>query len=157
RHGLLGPRPLHDTGHLTRCRRPGSPLARGRVLVAGDAAALVDHWSREGISYALRSGSLAGHAATRLVTAADEAEALGTADRYGRRVDDVLGAEMRASDTLMNLFARNPGLVHTALTRLPPAWRRLDAYIAGRTSVAGIMTTPFARTATALATRLPLG
>ncbi|CAM5380880.1 geranylgeranyl reductase family protein [Streptomyces coeruleorubidus] len=155
RHGLRGPRPLHDTGHLTRCRHPGSPLARGRVLVAGDAAALVDHWSREGISYALRSGDLAGHAAARLVTAADEAEAHTTAVRYGQQVDDVLGVEMRASGTLMDLFTRNPGLVHTALTRLPPAWRRLDAYIAGRTSVAGIMTTPFARTATALATRLP--
>ncbi|MET9513882.1 geranylgeranyl reductase family protein [Streptomyces sp. NPDC002994] len=157
RHGLLGPRPLHDTGHLTRCRRPDSPLARGRVLVAGDAAALVDHWSREGISYALRSGDLAGHAAARVVTAADEAEANTAADHYGRQVDDVLGVEMRASSSLMSLFARNPGLVHTALTRLPPAWRRLDAYIAGRTSVAGIMTTPFARTATALATRLPPG
>ncbi|MFH9817115.1 geranylgeranyl reductase family protein [Streptomyces sp. NPDC017230] len=157
RHGLLGPRPFHDTGHLTRCRRPGSPLARGRVLVAGDAAALVDHWSREGISYALCSGSLAGHAAVRLVTAADEAEADSTADDYGRQVDDVLGVEMRASGTLMDLFARNPGLVHTALTRLPPAWHRLDAYVSGRTSVAGIMTTPLARTAAALATRLPLG
>ncbi|MGR4853993.1 geranylgeranyl reductase family protein [Streptomyces sp. LARHCF252] len=157
RHGLLGPRPLHDTGHLTRCRHPGSPLARGRVLVAGDAAALVDHWSREGISYALRSGDLAGHAAARLVTAADEAEAHATADHYTQQVDDALGVEMRASGALMNLFTRNPGLVHTALTRLPPAWRRLDAYIAGRTSVAGIMTTPFARTATALATRLPRG
>ncbi|MFH8492870.1 geranylgeranyl reductase family protein [Streptomyces coeruleorubidus] len=155
RHGLRGPRPLHDTGHLTRCRHPGSPLARGRVLVAGDAAALVDHWSREGISYALRSGDLAGHAAARLVTAADKAEAHTAAVRYGQQVDDVLGVEMRASGTLMDLFTRNPGLVHTALTRLPPAWRRLDAYIAGRTSVAGIMTTPFARTATALATRLP--
>ncbi|GAA2417581.1 geranylgeranyl reductase family protein [Streptomyces coeruleofuscus] len=155
RHGLRGPRPLHDTGHLTRCRHPGSPLARGRVLVAGDAAALVDHWSREGISYALRSGELAGNAAARLVTAADEAEAHTTAVRYGQQVDDVLGVEMRASGTLMDLFTRNPGLVHTALTRLPPAWRRLDAYVAGRTSVAGIMTTPFARTATALAIRLP--
>lgn len=64
---------------------------------------------------------------------------------------------MRASGTLMNLFARNPGLVHTALTRLPPAWRRLDAYIAGRTSVAGIMATPLVRGAAALATRLPFG
>jgi hypothetical protein len=64
---------------------------------------------------------------------------------------------MRASSTLMDLFARRPGLVHTALTRLPPAWRRLDAYIAGHTSVAGIMITPFARTATTLATWLPLG
>ncbi|WP_079277663.1 geranylgeranyl reductase family protein [Streptomyces sp. CB03234] len=156
RHGLLGPRPLHDTGHLTRCRRPDSPLARGRVLVAGDAAALVDHWSREGISYALRSGDLAGHAAARLVTAADEAEANTAAGRYGREVDDILGVEMRASGTVMNLFIRNPGLVHTALTRLPPAWRRLDAYIAGHTSVAGIMTTPIARAATAVGTRLPV-
>ncbi|MFH9008636.1 geranylgeranyl reductase family protein [Streptomyces afghaniensis] len=155
RHGLLGPRPLHNTGHLTRCRRSDSPLARGRVLVAGDAAALVDHWSREGISYALCSGDLAGHAAARLVTSADDAEAVAVADRYGREVDDILGTEMRASGTLMNLFSRNPGLVHTALTRLPPAWRRLDAYIAGRTTVAGIMTTPLARSATALATRLP--
>jgi hypothetical protein len=35
------------------------------VLVAGDEAALVDHWSREGVSCALRSGNLAGHAAAR--------------------------------------------------------------------------------------------
>jgi geranylgeranyl reductase family protein len=157
RRGLLVPRPLRDTGPLTRCRHPGSPLARGRVLVAGDAAALVDHWSREGISYALRSGELAGRAAARLAGAADEAEAHTVADRYGQQIDDVLGAEMRASSTLMNLFARHPGLVHTALTRLPPAWNRLDAYVAGRTSVAGIMTTPLARTATAVATRLPSG
>ncbi|MFF5973429.1 geranylgeranyl reductase family protein [Streptomyces sp. NPDC012769] len=150
RQGLLGARPLHDTGHLTRCRHPDSPLARGRVLVAGDAAALVDHWSREGISYALRSGDLAGHAAARLVSAADEREAATAADDYGRRINEVLGVEMRASSVLMNLFTRNPGLVHTTVTRLPLAWRRLDAYIAGRTSVAGIMTAPLVRAATAL-------
>ncbi|MFF9896667.1 geranylgeranyl reductase family protein [Streptomyces longispororuber] len=156
RHGLRGPRPLHDTGHLTRCRRPDSPLARGRVLVAGDAAALVDHWSREGISYALRSGDLAGHAAARIATA-DQAAACTAATHYERQVDAALGLEMRASSTLMDLFTRNPGLIHTALTRLPLAWRRLDAYIAGHTTVAGIMTTPLARTATALATRAGLG
>ncbi|MER6349148.1 acyltransferase domain-containing protein [Streptomyces sp. NPDC001595] len=156
RHGLLGPRPLHDTGHLTRCRHPDSPLTRGRVLVAGDAAALVDHWSREGISYALRSGDLAGHAAARIVGAAGEAEANAAAEHYAGQINDVLGVEMRASGSLMTLFARSPGLVHTALTSLPPAWRRLDAYIAGRTSVAGIMTTPLARTAVALGTRLPV-
>ncbi|GGL61172.1 hyaluronate lyase [Streptomyces fumigatiscleroticus] len=155
RQGLLGPPPLHDTGHLTRCRRPDSPLARGRVLVAGDAAALLDHWSREGISYALRSGNLAGHAAARIVAAAEEQEANAAADHYGRQVDDALGAEMRASGSLMNVFAHNPGLVHTALTHLPPVWRRLDAYIAGRTGVAEIMTTPLARAAAALGPRLP--
>ncbi|MFE5604725.1 geranylgeranyl reductase family protein [Streptomyces coelicoflavus] len=156
RQGLVGPRPLHDTGHLTRCRRPDSPLARGRVLVAGDAAALVDHWSREGISYALRSGDLAGRAAARIADAAG-AEATAAADRYARQVEEVLGAEMRASDSLMRLFSRNPGLVHTALTRVPAMWRRLDAYVAGRTSVAGIMTSPLGRTAVALGDRVPLG
>ncbi|WP_228992832.1 geranylgeranyl reductase family protein [Streptomyces sp. DH8] len=149
RQALLGARPLHDTGHLTRCRRPDSPLARGRVLVAGDAAALVDHWSREGISYALRSGDLAGHAAARLVTATEE-ETSAVADHYGRQIDGILGTEMRASSSLMNLFARNPALVHTALTRLPPAWRHLDNYLAGHTSVAGIMSSPFTRAAAAL-------
>lgn len=30
---------VRSSGHLTRCRREGSPLRRGRVLVAADAAA----------------------------------------------------------------------------------------------------------------------
>ncbi|MEU0227511.1 hypothetical protein ABZ177_24585 [Streptomyces sp. NPDC006284] len=46
-------------------------------------------------------------------------------------------------------------MIHTALTRLPLAWRRLDANLAGRTGIAGIMTPPAARTAVALAARLP--
>ncbi|MFI9770288.1 geranylgeranyl reductase family protein [Streptomyces sp. NPDC052415] len=154
RHGLLHARPLHDTGHLTRCRHPDSPLARGRVLVAGDAAALLDHWSREGISYALRSGNLAGHTAVRILTATTETETRTATDHYAQQVSATLGAEMRASATLMNLFTHRPGLIHTAITRLPPAWHRLDAYIAGRTSVAGIMTSPLARAAAAFGTRL---
>ncbi|MFH8239061.1 geranylgeranyl reductase family protein [Streptomyces sp. NPDC018321] len=153
RQGLFGPTPLHDTGHLTRCRRPGSPLARGRVLVAGDAAALVDHWSREGISYALRSGDLAGRAAGRIAMAGGEMAARDGAAAYTQQVKDTLGTEMEASGTLMNLFARNPGLVHSVITRLPPAWQRLDAYIAGRTSVARIMTNPLVRTAATAVTR----
>ncbi|CAL9650869.1 3-(3-hydroxy-phenyl)propionate_3-hydroxycinnamic acid hydroxylase [Streptomyces sp. enrichment culture] len=156
RHGLLGPRPLHDTGHLTRCRRPGSPLARGRVLVAGDAAALLDHWSREGISYALRSGDMAGRAAVRVAAATGAEQATAATRDYGRRIDETLGVEMRASGTLMRLFSRTPGLAHTALTRLPWAWHHLDAYIAGHTTVAGIMATPLGRTAAALASRLPV-
>ncbi|WP_320774482.1 hypothetical protein [Streptomyces sp. CRN 30] len=147
--------PLHDTGHLTRCRRPDSPVARGRFLVAGDAAALVGHWSREGISYALRSGGFAGRAAARIVTDGGGDPAPVAADRYRRQIDDVLGVEMRASARLMDLFSRNPGVAHTALTRLPPAWRRLDAYISGRSSVAEIMTSPFGRAAAALGDRIP--
>lgn len=153
RQGLTGSQPLHDTGHLMRCRRPDSPLARGRVLVAGDAAALLAPWSREGISYALGSGELAGRAAARLAgVGGEEADAVTAA--YRRQVAEGLGAEMRAGGALMDLFSRNPRLVHTALTRLPPVWRRLDSYLAGGTGAARIMAAPFVGAATAVATRL---
>ncbi len=38
RLGLTGVEPVHESGHLTRCRADDAPLRRGRVLVAGDAA-----------------------------------------------------------------------------------------------------------------------
>ena len=60
RLGLAGYPAARDSGHLTHCRADGSPLRRGRVLVAGDAAGLLEPWTREGISFALRSGALAG-------------------------------------------------------------------------------------------------
>lgn len=59
RLGLAGFEPKISSGHLTRCRSDDSPLSRGRVLVCGDAAGLLEPWTREGISFALRSGRLA--------------------------------------------------------------------------------------------------
>ncbi|MDO9398681.1 MAG: geranylgeranyl reductase family protein, partial [Herbiconiux sp.] len=61
---------LHSSGHLTQWRRPGSPVRRGRVLVAGDTAGLLEPWTREGISFALRSGTWAGTAAAQTARAA---------------------------------------------------------------------------------------
>ncbi|MCM3922498.1 geranylgeranyl reductase family protein, partial [Frankia sp. AiPs1] len=69
RLGLAGAPRQHDSGHLTRVRAVDSPLRRGRVLVVGDAAGLLDPWTREGISFALRSGRLAGEAAAAAVGA----------------------------------------------------------------------------------------
>ena len=60
RLGLADYPAARDSGHLTHCRSDDSPLRRGRVLVAGDAAGLLEPWTREGISFALRSGTLAG-------------------------------------------------------------------------------------------------
>ena len=39
RLGLAGYEAVQDSGHLTRCRADRSPLRKGRVIVAGDAAA----------------------------------------------------------------------------------------------------------------------
>ncbi len=94
RLGLADVSPVHDSGHLTRCRSDDSPLRRGRVLVAGDAAGLLEPWTREGISYALRSGELAGAA----VAGADLAG-------YERSVTERLVPAMRAGQRLLDVFA----------------------------------------------------
>src|SRR5204862_2917966 len=90
RLGLAEIEPAEDSGHLTRCRDSDSPLMKGRVLVAGDAAGLLEPWTREGISFALRSGYAAGTAA-----------AAGRLDDYGAEVAGTLLPEMRAGDRLL--------------------------------------------------------
>jgi geranylgeranyl reductase family protein len=122
RLGLAGVTPLHDSGHLTRCRSEESPLRRDRVVVVGDAAGLLEPWSREGISYALRSGALAGAAA-----------ASGDLDGYVRDVHEQLVPSMRAGHRLLAVFARRPWLFH-ALVATPPGWRLFTRFCHGEAS-----------------------
>lgn len=145
RHGLADRNPLHDTGHLTRCRHLDSPLASGRTLVAGDAAGLSDPWSREGISFALRSGALAGEAAVGVARAEDPADLERTRDGYTGAVRSTLEPEMSASRQVMDVFTNHPALFHTALTAVPPVWRRVDSYLGGDTTIPAILGTPVAR------------
>lgn len=114
--GLAGFEPDRDSGHLTRCRAAGAPLRRGRVLVAGDAAGLLEPWTREGISFALRSGALAGAAAAG---AAGQAGCGGDADAaldgYTAAVLRDLVPEMDAGRRLLAAFRRRPDAFHAGL------------------------------------------
>ena len=123
RLGLDPATALHDGGHLTRVRAPGSPLRRGRVLVAGDAAGLLEPWTREGISFALRSGALAGAAAAGDITAYDGA------------VERELGPEMTAGREALRVFTRHPGTVHTVMRALPGMWDLFVRLVSGETSL----------------------
>jgi flavin-dependent dehydrogenase len=84
------------------------------VLVAGDAAGLVEPWTREGISFALRSGRMAGEAAAEACDASAPEAALAG---YERAVGRELEPEVRAGAALLRLFERWPTLVHLLLTR----------------------------------------
>jgi len=77
----------------------------GRVLLAGDAASLVNPLTGEGIFYAVASGRLAGAAA---VTAADPAAA------YGRGVRALLGRHFAHTDLLARGL-RSPWLTDAAV------------------------------------------
>ena len=112
-----------DGGHLTRVRSPVSPLVRGRLLVAGDAAGLLEPWTREGISFALRSGALAGAAA-----AGDPAS-------YPAAVEAALGPEMAAGRRALAAFRRHPRVVHEVLRSLPGTWGLFTRLVSGGTSL----------------------
>ncbi|MGN9779755.1 geranylgeranyl reductase family protein [Micromonospora sp. H33] len=143
RLGLSSVEPVHDSGHLTRCRSEDSPLRRGRVLVAGDAAGLLEPWSREGISYALRSGALAGAAVV-----ADDLPG------YERAVAEALVPSMRAGHRLLDAFTRRPEVFH-ALLATPPGWRMFVRFCQGRASFDETLGRTPVRAALALLDRLP--
>jgi geranylgeranyl reductase family protein len=124
RLGLAGVPAEHDSGHLTRCRDDSAPLRCGRVLVAGDAAGLLEPWTREGISYALRSGAAAGRAA-----------ASGDLARYEREITTTLVPEMRAGRRILAAFVRHPGVFHAALATRP-GWREFSRFCRGEISFA---------------------
>jgi geranylgeranyl reductase family protein len=136
--GLADRTVVRDSGHLTRCRRPDAPLRRGRVLVAGDAAGLLEPWTREGISYALRSGSWAGAAA-----------AAGGLAGYENRVAAELVPEMTAGHRLLTVYTRHPLLVHAAMAT-PLGWRAFELFCRGELSMARVVRRPGIRAAVTL-------
>jgi flavin-dependent dehydrogenase len=96
--------------------RPRQP--DGPVLLAGDAAALINPLTGEGIYYALLSGSLAGEAAVL----GRPAQAGG---RYRRALDGELGRHLRHTALLAGLAARHRTLMDAAVRA---AGRRTELY-----------------------------
>jgi geranylgeranyl reductase family protein len=146
RLGLSGFEPSVSSGHLTRCRADDSPLSRGRVLVCGDAAGLLEPWTREGISYALRSGRLAGEWAVRIAESHDAVDARRQALNYAFAIKAGLGTEMAVGRQMLTLFERRPGMLHAALTGFRPAWNAFARITRGSTTLAELIRThPAAR------------
>jgi len=81
--------------------------AHGRVLLAGDAASLINPLSGEGIYYAVVSGRLAGEAAIRRPDTAGAA--------YRRALQAMLGRHFAHTTTLARVIRHRP-LVEAAVT-----------------------------------------
>ena len=80
------------------------PMARGRVLLAGDAAGLVDPVTAEGISHAIQSGQLA---ATALIESGFDVAKAGSL--YQSMTQPILD-ELRAGRFLAKLLYHHPRL-----------------------------------------------
>lgn len=148
RLGLAGFEPAISSGHLTRCRSDDSPLSRGRVLVCGDAAGLLEPWTREGISFALRSGRLAGEWAVRIAESQDAVDARRQALNYAFAIKAGLGVEMGVGRRMLALFEKRPMMLHAAITGFRPAWKAFADITRGSSTLAGMVRThPMARRA----------
>jgi len=100
---------------------PQWPLSGDRVLLAGDAAGLVNPLNGEGIQAALASGRWAAEAAVACLAEGDlSARALG---RYRRRVEDELRHDMALAGFLVQLI-RNRDLTPVWLEALRVICRR---------------------------------
>jgi geranylgeranyl reductase family protein len=154
RLGLEAIEPQRSSGHLTRCREDGSPLRRGRVLVAGDAAGLLDPWTREGISFALRSGHMAGEAAGAAAARATSTAVEAALCAYERDVSATLVPEMRGGARVLQAFGRHPALFHAALLT-PIGWAFFLRLCQGETNVIRAVRHPGVRAALALMAGMP--
>jgi flavin-dependent dehydrogenase len=90
-------------GHLIPLAPRRGPLARGRVLLAGDAAGLVDPITAEGITHALLSGRLAAAALTEGRLEAHRVGAL-----YQALLEKHILGELRAARFLAGILYRHP-------------------------------------------------
>ncbi len=109
---------------------------RGRVLLAGDAAGLVDPMTGEGIAWALESGRLAGAAAAAALAAQSPDTAL---EGYRRALRHV-HAEMRAARRIRALVYARPlaRLFNAALRRHPALGESYLRLFAGERDYADI-------------------
>src|SRR5690606_78722 len=111
-------------------------------------------WTREGISFALRSGRLAGEWAVRIAEAHDAVDTRRQALNYTFAVKAGLGVEMSVGKRMLAVFERRPGLFHMALTGLRPAWRAFKDVTQGSTSLGELVRThPMAQRALTLLDR----
>lgn len=101
--GIVAPLEVKRHGFVIPVRPRSGPLVRGRVVLAGDAAGFADPLTAEGISYALRSGQLAGEAI---------ADAGGDEDRtrehYHTELNREILPDLRASRRIATLLYDYP-------------------------------------------------
>jgi geranylgeranyl reductase family protein len=119
-------------GHRLPLRRAGSIAARGRALLVGDAAGLVDPLSGDGMYEAFVSSRLAAE------TIADflEGRAPGL-DGYTEKLSNALALNAAASWGAKIAFDRYPRLTF-ALGRTPPAWGGIERLLRGEIEHPGV-------------------
>jgi len=103
-------------------------LGRGRILLLGDAAGLVDPLLGEGIRYAIHSGQVAADVVRRGLAA----------DAYSRRVAVEIGRSLQRAREIARLFYRFPRLAYSIATQDGRGTAWMTDVLAERSDYVGI-------------------
>jgi len=112
-------------GYRLPGRRPGAPLARGRAMLIGDAAGLVDPLAGDGMYAAFLSSRLATEAAMDLL-----AGRVGDLESYARSLVSEFGRMFAFAWNAKVALDRFPRIALGAVLS-PPGWRTLENMLRG--------------------------
>jgi geranylgeranyl reductase family protein len=124
-YGLPAERLESLRGYRLPMRGLRDPVSRGRALLVGDAAGLVDPLSGDGMYEAFVSSRLAAETALELL----EGRA-STLEAYALRLEAALGRTLTASWKAKYALDRFPRLVY-GVARLPLVWGFTSAFLRG--------------------------
>ena len=120
------------SGHLIPQGGNRRRVARGRVLLAGDAAGFVDPFTGEGIYYALASGKIAGEMVSDVPAAI-------VARSYESRIEKELGRDLGYALFFSRIMHSHPGIFLRTLAREEKVLERYLEVGAGQMSYRDFM------------------
>jgi flavin-dependent dehydrogenase len=95
-------------------------------------------WTREGISFALRSGALAGASAAKAARQESPELLEAALEEYVSSLHRELIPDMQAGRLLLAAFARHPGTFHAGLAT-PKGWRAFVRLCRSETSFSSVV------------------
>lgn len=117
---------IRFSGHTLPVRKGASPLVKGRALLVGDAAGLLEPFTGEGIGYAVRSGQLAALAVEAFLKNGAPDLAL-----YTQLLDSELTPELLAARQFVQVFNRFPALFYYLVKNNDYVWNAICKILRG--------------------------
>jgi geranylgeranyl reductase family protein len=114
-------RVIRSHGYLLPCRRAGAPVQKGRALLVGDAAGLVEALTGEGIYWAIRSGQIA----------ASSIAAGGVVLDYQRQLDAMLMPDLLSGRRWLGFYVLFPRACYNMPGHVPRVWRGVRSLLRG--------------------------
>lgn len=117
-------RVLRSHGYLLPCKRPGASVQRGRAVLVGDAAGLVEAFTGEGIYWAIRSAQIASKS---ILYSADRGKPL----LYSKQLNSVLMPDLISARHWLEVYILSPRACYLLPKHVPLFWHAVCAIVRG--------------------------